>query len=148
METYQNRMQQQNRNEVIHLSFYSTITELIESIDEEEITYRNLHTNAYIKNGNDTIKIPYKSLISDYMPFLKETAIPATFTDDEKEMYRYKPKMLSNDLYDTTELWSALLELNNMTSVLDFQTENILVFDPDEMKEMLNEAMILEGILE
>lgn len=130
------------------MAFYSTITELIESVNEEEISYRNLHTNAYIKNNNEIIKIPYKSIISDYMPFLKETAIDATFTDDEKEMYRYKPKMLSNDLYDTTELWSALLELNNMVSIADFQTEKIKVFDPDELKELLNEIMIMEGILE
>lgn len=130
------------------MAFYSTISELIESIDDEEISYRNLHTNAYIKNNDEVIKIPYKSIVSEYMPYLKETAIEADFTDDEKEMYRYKPKMLSNDLYDTTELWSALLELNNMVSITDFQTDKIKVFDPDELKELINEIMILEEILE
>ena len=47
------------------MAFYATIQELIDSAKDMEISYRNLHTNVYIKNKEDTIKIPYKSIIKE-----------------------------------------------------------------------------------
>ena len=131
------------------MAFYATIEELLDSVDESELTYRSLHSYIYIKNKGEHIKIPYDSILHNYLPFLKETAVTTDFSDMEKVKYQYKPKSLSYDLYGTTELWSALLELNNMVSLLDLKTDKpILVFDPNEVMELLNEAMIMEGIIE
>lgn len=130
------------------MKYYSTIQELIDSVSGLEISYRNLHTNAYIENKGTVIKIPYKSIIRDYLPYLKQTCVTSAFTDLEKLKYRFKPKMLSNDLYETTELWSALLEINGFISLLDFTLDKpILVFAPKPLKRILNEVMILEEII-
>lgn len=128
--------------------FYNTIQDQIDSIEEEEISYRNFHTNAYINSNGDIIKIPYKSILSEYREYFKDIIITAELTDPELYKYRYKPKLLSYDLYDTTELWSALLEINNMYSVIDFNLEKQpKIFHPEGLTEVLNEILILEGVL-
>ena len=129
------------------MAFYATIQELIDSVKDMEISYRNLHTNVYIKNKDDTIKIPYKSILKEYTPFLQSTVLNLQLTAPEVSLYRFKPKKLSYDLYGTTELWSALLEINRMYSIVEFNQEEYKVFDPKEFKTLLNEVMILENIL-
>jgi hypothetical protein len=131
------------------MQFYATIQELIDSVDDMEISYRKLHTNAYVKNNDEIIKIPYKSILQDYRPFFESTIVTAEFTNSEVTKYRFKPKRLSDDLYGTTELWSVLLDLNNMYSIIDFNLEkSIKVYEPKEFLKLLNEVLILEGIVE
>lgn len=127
--------------------YYSTIEELVNSVNNMEVSYRNLHTYAHIRNKDDVIKIPYKSVIKEYLPFLQSSVVTLEMGDVEASKYRFKPKRLSYDLYGTTELWSALLELNDMASIIDFDTNIIKVFNPKEFKTLLNEIMILEEIL-
>lgn len=127
------------------MEFYTTITELINSVKDMEISYRNLHTNMYISNKNEIIKIPYKSIIRTYMPFLQKTVIEVNIPDTEINKYKYKPKKISYDLYGTTELWSAILELNNLYSTIDFNISKIKLFDPNEFKRLLNEILIMEN---
>ena len=128
-------------------SYYPTIQELIDSVNDLEVSYRNLHTNIYIKNKGEIIKIPYKSIIKEYLPFFQSTVVELKLSHAEVIIYRFKPKKLSYDLYGTTELWSALLELNNIYSIIDFDFEKVKVFEPKEFIQLLNEVMILEGIL-
>lgn len=136
------------------MKLYSTVDELIEHIKAEDISYRNLHVPIFIRSKDrnsgkeDIYKIPYKSVLREYMPELEESVVVMNFGEYEKNKYRYKPKMLSNDLYGTPELWSALLELNHLLSLIDFNLEKpIKVFSPKEFKTLLNEIMILEKIL-
>ena len=59
------------------MRYYSTIDELIAQIKGQDISYRNLHTPVYIRyedrftGETDTYVIPYKSVILDYMPYLR-----------------------------------------------------------------------------
>lgn len=129
------------------VQYYTSIQDLIDSIKTEEISYRNLHTNIYIKNKDDTIKIPYKSIVRQYLPFFEQTVIEVPLSDMEIPQYRYKPKLLSLHLYGTTELWSSLLEINNMLSIVDFNKDTYKLFKPDDFKVLLNEVMILENII-
>lgn len=128
-------------------SYCSTIQELIDSVKDMEVSYRNLHTNIYINNKGETIKIPYKSIVAEYLPILKSSAVELPLTDNEIILYRFKPKKLSYDLYGTTELWSSLLELNDVYSIIDFDFETVKVFDPKEFVKLLNEVLIIENIL-
>ena len=130
--------------------FYSTIRELINSIDTAQISYRNLHTNIHIQNAvnDEIIKIPYKSITRDYATFFEKCSVVLPMTHEDRARYKYKPKLLSFDLYDTTELWHALLELNNFKSVADFTLEkDIKVYVPSDFRKILNEVMVLEGVI-
>lgn len=130
--------------------FYSTMKEQISDMEEDQVSYRNLHTNMHIRNASsdDIIKIPYKSIIRDYMPFFEKTIISLPLTHEDRARYRFRPKLMSYNLYDTTELWFAILELNNMKSVAEFNLEkDPKVFIPQDFRKILNEVMVLEGIV-
>lgn len=126
---------------------YPTIQELIDSVNDKEVSYRSLHTNIYLKNKDTIIKIPYKSIINQYRPYFKSTIVEAKLGEQEATMYRFRPKYLSYNLYGTTELWSALLEINDLISILDFDLETYKLFNPKPFKIILNEILIQEGIL-
>ena len=128
--------------------YYSTIQELIDQIETKEISYRNLHTTFCIRQNNEVIQVPYKSMIREYMDLMAEDAITVSLPADEVRMYKFKPKKLSYDLYGTVELWAGLLELNKMYSTRDLTCEKpFLVFNPETVKEKINEILIQEGVL-
>lgn len=128
--------------------YYSTIQELIDQIETKEISYRNLHTTFCIRQNNEVIQVPYKSMIREYMDLMAEDAITVSLPADEVRMYKFKPKKLSYDLYGTVELWAGLLELNKMYSTMDLTCEKpFLVFNPETVKEKINEILIQEGVL-
>ena len=135
------------------MSFYPTVAELVNHIKSEDISYRNLHTNIYLRgkdsNGvESTISVPYHSVMRDYMNAFKDAVVTIKLDDLEISKYRYKPKRMSNDLYGTPELWSAILELNGCASLIDFTLDKpIKLYDPRKLKGLLNEVMILEKIL-
>lgn len=130
------------------MEYYATILELINSAKEAEISYRNLHKDILIQNNDSIISVPYSSVIRNYLPFFESTAVYARFSSEEVYKYKFKPKKLSLDLYGTTEIWSALLELNGMYSILDFNLEKtIKVFSPKTFLPLLNEVMIIENIV-
>lgn len=113
-----------------------------------EVSYRNLHTSAYINKSNgDIIKIPYMSLTNKYKDYLSVAVEEVEFTPEQYRTYRFNPKGLSLFLYGTTEYWYALLELNNKVSVIEFDLETLKVYDPKKLKPIINEIFILEGLL-
>lgn len=127
----------------------ATITELIEWGKNEEISYRNLHTEAYINDlDNDRIiKIPLNDTMSAYRYFLDPYLIEFELHDEELQLYQFKPKSLSYKLYGTTELWALLLMINNCISKIDFNKKKIKVLDPKSIKSFINEVLILEKVL-
>lgn len=127
----------------------ATITELIKWGKNEEISYRNLHTEAYINDlDNDRIiKIPLNDTMSAYRYFLDPYLIEFELHDEELQLYQFKPKSLSYKLYGTTELWALLLMINNCISKIDFNKKKIKVLDPKSIKSFINEVLILEKVL-
>ena len=129
------------------MKYYATIDELINSVKQEEISYRNLHTPIYIKNEDTLIKIPYKSIVKDYLDFFKNIVVTVRFMPKDSYKYNYKPKALSLEMYGTTELWSALLEINNKLSIIDFVFGDCKLFEPRKFKSLINEILILEKVI-
>ena len=131
------------------LSRFTYVNDIIEDMKEEEISYNTMHSNAIItdKNSNNTIKIPFMSLTNKYKDFFKKIVIELPLADDEAQIYKLKPKLLSEKLYGTTELWYTLLELNNLKSIIEFDLKTIRLYDPVEYKKYFNEILILEGII-
>lgn len=124
----------------------STMPEQVSLIKDLEISYRTLHPSVYLhdKDSNRTIRIPFSSIVSKYKDYLSEIIMEIDLNEEEQVMYLYKPKLLSEDLYDTTELWDTILVLNDCPSVIDFKPKLIKVYDPTELKPLLNEIMLIE----
>ena len=128
----------------------ATLTEQIESAKELEISYRTLHEKAILKDSvsGRNIQIPFSSFTNKYKDFLNTIVVTVSLTDEEKARYRYKPKLVSYDLYGTTEFWNDILIINNFFSISEFQpNETMKVYDPNKLKDYINEIMIIENLV-
>lgn len=123
----------------------STIKETIELGKALEITSNTLHYKKVITNSNnENFIFSISSIFDKYYELMKERTMTIELTDAEYRKYIYKPKLLSLDLYGTTELDFLLLRLNNMTSCIYFNKQTFKVFDKDIIT-LLNEIMIHEN---
>lgn len=129
------------------MKYYATIDELINSIKQEEVSYRNTHTSIYVREDGEIIKIPYKSILREYRDYFKSAIMEVKFLPKDETTYNYKPKALSLKLYNTTELWSALLELNNVYSIAEFVFGVCKIYEPRKFKALVNEVLILEDVI-
>ena len=69
-------------------------------------------------------------------------------TEEDERKYLYSPKKLSLDVYKTTEYWSILLYINECHSIIDFApTGSVNAIRPDILTKLLNEILILEGLV-
>lgn len=86
--------------------------------------------------------VPYQTLICRYYYALKPFITEKTLTDEEYRKYKNNPKLLSQDLYETPELWSAILYINDVLSIADFKKKTVKVFHKTIISK-LEELMVL-----
>jgi hypothetical protein len=122
----------------------STVDGIAKSGQSLELSHGKLHIqSAYTSPAGDKIIINYTSILDKYYDYLQKIVVSVTFTDEEYLKYRFQPKRFCMDFYDTTELWSSILRLNNMTSASQFVNQTIKAFTKDVFV-VINEIMILE----
>jgi len=125
-----------------------TVEEQINEVKAAELSYRNLHIHAILKDkqSNENIKVPYASILNNYREFLKSIVIELELDEDAENLYEFKPKLLSTHLYGTTEYWADIMKLNNIYSLMDFKPKSVVkVYDPDELKEAISEVINFES---
>lgn len=96
---------------------------------------------SYRTKDGDLIT-PMSNLISKYYYVLQPYIYECTMTDKEFLLYKGNVKKLSKDLYGTTELWFAILYINNMVSVSEFKKKKIKLFR-DSIFDAINELKTL-----
>lgn len=126
----------------------STLTELIEYSKDLIISHRKLNIGAelYDTSSNTSIQIPFNPIINKYKDYFDKIVISVPLTEDEQREYRFSPKKISYEMYGTVEYWSMILYINNCHSLLEFEPTVLKVLDPDEIRELVNEILILEGL--
>lgn len=116
-QTYIDSYIEEGQNSVLNLkNFYNTIL------------------TADVDNPTHIIRIPFEDFFIKYKYHL-ESSIQYYRVADR---YFYQPKTLSLDLYGTTELWLSLLRVNNMKNITEFHLPIIKVYNPTELKELIN----------
>lgn len=122
----------------------STIQDIINAGKELKLCNRELSLKSVISNSSgEKFIINITNLFEQYYEILLENTVVVTLTDDEYLKYRFKPKVLSFDLYGTIELHYLLLRLNNVYSVTNFDFTELRVFNTNIL-DLLNEIMVLE----
>ncbi len=108
------------------------------------VSLNNLYEKITVtdKNGIKLFKVPFNDFFIKYNDQLKEIVQYHTVT---QTMF-YKPKMMSLELYGTTELWLALLRLNGMRNVTEFHYPVIQIYNPGDLFELINIFFKREGI--
>lgn len=100
------------------------------------------HDALCLKSRDGDVIIPVQTLVCRYYYALVPFTSTLTFTDEKYQKYKNNPKRLSQDLYETPELWSALLYINNTVSIADFKKRTIRIFDKTIIAK-LEELMVL-----
>jgi len=59
--------------------------------------------------------------------------------------FLYKPKLLSIELYGTTEMWLSILRLNNMRNVAEFNRPIVKVYTPASIRDLIQLFFKREG---
>lgn len=112
------------------------------------ISHRLLNREALLHRlDGERIRLPIDSLINDFLPLIKEYIFDIELDEASMLRYRFSPKKLSYDLYETTQYWSILLYMNECHSILDFEPKKIRFIDPGKIDVLINEILILGGKL-
>ena len=122
----------------------ATIPELIEFMKKQDTTHSKLHFKSSFDTSSGMLMINSGSILERYMDFITANSTTVAFSAEDFRKYRFQPKKLSLVLYQTTELWSLLLKINNMTSILDFKKRSLLIPPASIIFNLLNEIIILE----
>ena len=119
----------------------STIQDIISAGKELKICNRELSLKSVLVNSADEKYIVNMSnLFEKYYELLLENTVIVVLTDEEYLKYRFKPKVLSYDLYGTKELHYLLLRLNYVYSVINFDFKELRVFNTNVIA-LLNEII-------
>lgn len=123
----------------------STIQDIISAGKELKICNRELSLKSIVTNSADEkFIVNIANLFEKYYEILLDNTVIVVLTDEEYLKYRFKPKVLSYDLYGTKELHYMLLRLNYVYSVINFDFKELRVFNTNILN-LLNEIMILEN---
>ena len=91
------------------------------------------YTNFSILEKLNGQPFPVENVLDDYIDEILSVARIITMTDKELSKYKYRPKILSYDLYGTTELDFLILRLNGMTSPKEFTKSKVKLLSPDDL---------------
>ena len=123
----------------------STIQSIIEDGKELKMTIKDLSLKEVITNSSgEMFVVNMYNLYEKYYELLLEHTTLVTLSDEDYMKYRFKPKLLSKDLYGTVELHYMLLRLNHVYSVINFDFTEMRVFNAN-IKQLLNEIMVMES---
>ena len=131
------------------IQYPTTMEEQIDDMTAQELSYSAIHSYCTIEDqvAESELNVPYASLINKYRHFLTSYVGEWELTPDIKRIFMYSPKAMSYHVYGTTELWSVLLDLNNCKSIMEFDLDKVKLYNPYTINTMINEILILEGVI-
>ena len=121
-----------------------TINEYHKNYNNLDVSYDNLYYKDLANLTSESKAILLNECVLDnYSGDLDELVVSKTLTPEEQRKYYYNPQILSYDLYGTTQFWSLLLDLNDMTSAIEFNRSIINVYD-GRLTTLINAVFALE----
>lgn len=113
-----------------------TIEQFIKSDVDNNISYEVLCFLNKISDDNDKI-ITY-NVLNDYLSEIMDLTVTVEFSDTEYLKYRFKPKLLANNVYGDSELFYIILYLNNIYNVKDFDFRKVKLLKKDTLEFVLS----------
>lgn len=111
----------------------STIEEFISFKNDDSASYNNFSFKD--KYGN--IIYPIKNIIDDYTEELSELTIDITMSESEFLKYKYRPKVLANDVYGNPELDFLILAINGICNVKEFDSRDIKLIRENDLDNFI-----------
>lgn len=110
-----------------------TIEEFISFKDDTTISYNNLS----FRERYDNISFPIKNIVDDYFDELLELTQEVTMNEEEFIKYRYRPRLLANDLYDNPDLDFLILAINDICNMKEFDSKTIKLIKTADLEDFL-----------
>ena len=108
-----------------------TLSNFIREYGVEELRVDAFHLKeVFLQDGmNHKIVVNGDNIADKYAIELEENKKTVEFTTKEYYKYRFNPKVLSYDLYGTTELWFFILMANEIYTISEFDFKKLKLFD-------------------
>lgn len=113
-----------------------TLDQFADSKSSNDMSYYSL--SLLEKDPISNIEYDVFNVLSDYINELKEMSKTVTLSDDEYNIYKYKPKLLSYYLYGNTELYFIILWINDIWSVKDFDFHTLKLIKNSDLSDALS----------
>ena len=94
------------------------------------ITYDAFSYKEILSNGTESSVL---NVINDYLTEINDYVVEVHLDNDEYRKYRYKPKLLCNDIYGNPELYFIILLINDMADVKEFNKRTFKMLSRDNM---------------
>lgn len=121
------------------------IKEALDTALQGDMTIAKLHYPKVLNDGRLGIKatVNYESRLDYFISSLNDYKSEMTLTQELYDKYKYNPKMMSYDLYDTTDYWWLLLQANEMHSAVEFNKRKVKYYSKSALKQLI--PMILRS---
>lgn len=108
-----------------------TLSDFIREYSVEDLRVDAFHLkDVFFQNGmKHKIVVNGDNIADKYSAELEENKKIVEFTTKEYYKYRYNPKLLSYDVYGTTELWFFILMANEIYTITEFDLRKVKMFD-------------------
>lgn len=124
----------------------SKMRDFIDDYKIDTITLDRLYLKEVEVSLNKKMILLGDDILSKYRGEFDEYIGKITLTPAEKRKWHYNPKVMSYDLYGTTEFWFLLLELNEIRSITEFNMNPVKYFTTD-ITDKINRILNLENIV-
>lgn len=98
----------------------ATVERFISNYRHDPITIDKCYLKDIEETNSRKLIIPGQDIFSKYKADLDEIIEIHTMSSIEKRRWLYNPKVMSFDLYNTTEYWFLLLQANEVFSATQF----------------------------
>lgn len=112
-----------------------TIEQFIEIGSSDLMKYENL--TLYDKSSEGNV-IPSYNILNDYIDELKELCQNTLMSNEEFARFKYKPKLLSYEVYGSQELYFIILMLNGIPSIKEFNKPRLKMLSPKILNDVLS----------
>lgn len=115
----------------------TTVEEFIDLADSVSISYNRLSLQNLLKDSEVSIVI--YNVLDDYIDEIMEETVYYEFTSEEYIKYYQSPKLLSDRLYNTTELDFIIMRINGIYDPKDFIMRKVRLIKKTTMNTLLSQ---------
>ncbi len=128
------------------MAFGQGINDAVKDGKRNPMEHGKLHYKAsFVDDNGDTVTTNYKGIEDTYLYLLKQFTEEYEFEEDEYLRFEYNPKHFCLQKFGTEDLWSMLLSINGMYSIMDFCERKILIFTSD-ITRLVDEMVLKEQV--
>jgi len=118
---------------------YGTVYKTLDDIINREDKYDFHKICFYTVTSDGELLIPDTNLFQTYIRYIADYVGTYKTTDEQRRYYKYKPALLSNDIYGTPNLSWLLLMLNNRECASKFTIKQyIRLITPKQLSTLFD----------